>query len=116
MTLERGLRFVGDRDLKAAPLCGQLLVAPRRLFAQYGEVVSVVLPTDRETGRPRGFGFVAALLALTAVRQRMLAAYDIVPPADLMKRWMVSCLPSRPSTSYSASTSEWHTEPRGLFQ
>src|SRR5207237_1106843 len=24
----------------------------------YGEVVSVALPTDRETGRPRGFGFV----------------------------------------------------------
>ncbi|MGE0134854.1 MAG: RNA recognition motif domain-containing protein [Dehalococcoidia bacterium] len=30
----------------------------RELFAQYGEVISVVLPTDRETGRPRGFGFV----------------------------------------------------------
>lgn len=30
----------------------------RELFAQYGEVVSVALPTDRETGRPRGFGFV----------------------------------------------------------
>ncbi len=28
------------------------------LFAAYGEVVSVALPTDRETGRPRGFGFV----------------------------------------------------------
>jgi cold-inducible RNA-binding protein len=28
------------------------------LFAEYGEVVSVALPTDRETGRPRGFGFV----------------------------------------------------------
>jgi cold-inducible RNA-binding protein len=30
----------------------------RNLFAAYGEVVTVVLPTDRETGRPRGFGFV----------------------------------------------------------
>ena len=30
----------------------------RELFAQYGEVVSCALPTDRETGRPRGFGFV----------------------------------------------------------
>jgi RNA recognition motif-containing protein len=29
-----------------------------RLFAEYGEVISVALPTDRETGRPRGFGFV----------------------------------------------------------
>ena len=30
----------------------------RTLFSQYGNVVSVALPTDRETGRPRGFGFV----------------------------------------------------------
>ena len=29
-----------------------------KLFAEHGEVVSVALPTDRETGRPRGFGFV----------------------------------------------------------
>ena len=28
------------------------------LFAEHGEVVDVHLPTDRETGRPRGFGFV----------------------------------------------------------
>jgi cold-inducible RNA-binding protein len=30
----------------------------QELFAQAGSVVSVALPTDRETGRPRGFGFV----------------------------------------------------------
>lgn len=30
----------------------------RELFSQYGEVNSVNLLTDRETGRPRGFGFV----------------------------------------------------------
>jgi len=29
-----------------------------QLFGQHGEVISVALPTDRETGRPRGFGFV----------------------------------------------------------
>lgn len=28
------------------------------LFSQYGEVREVSLVTDRETGRPRGFGFV----------------------------------------------------------
>jgi RNA recognition motif-containing protein len=28
------------------------------LFGQHGTVDSVALPTDRETGRPRGFGFV----------------------------------------------------------
>ncbi len=32
--------------------------AVEQLFGTYGEVVSVALPTDRETGRPRGFGFV----------------------------------------------------------
>jgi RNA recognition motif-containing protein len=30
----------------------------RQLFSQHGTVESVSLPTDRETGRPRGFGFV----------------------------------------------------------
>jgi RNA recognition motif-containing protein len=30
----------------------------RAVFADYGEVTRVVLPTDRETGRMRGFAFV----------------------------------------------------------
>ena len=30
----------------------------RALFSQHGTVESVSLPNDRETGRPRGFGFV----------------------------------------------------------
>ena len=30
----------------------------RTLFAQYGTVESVALINDRDTGRPRGFGFV----------------------------------------------------------
>ncbi|MEM8997649.1 MAG: RNA-binding protein [Acidobacteriota bacterium] len=30
----------------------------RDLFEEYGAVVSVALISDRETGRPRGFGFV----------------------------------------------------------
>ena len=33
-------------------------VTLRDLFAQYGEVTDVAIPTDRETGRSRGFGFV----------------------------------------------------------
>jgi RNA recognition motif-containing protein len=32
--------------------------AVRNLFAAHGAVTSVALPSDRETGRPRGFGFV----------------------------------------------------------
>ena len=30
----------------------------RELFSAYGRVLSATLVTDRETGRPRGFGFV----------------------------------------------------------
>lgn len=30
----------------------------KTLFSAHGAVTSVALPTDRETGRPRGFGFV----------------------------------------------------------
>ena len=44
----------------------------QELFGEYGEVLSVALPTDRETGRARGFGFVemaneAAAKAIAAV-------------------------------------------------
>ncbi len=28
------------------------------LFATYGDVISCAMPTDRESGRPRGFAFV----------------------------------------------------------
>jgi len=30
----------------------------QQLFSQHGEVVSAVIPKDRDTGRPRGFAFV----------------------------------------------------------
>jgi RNA recognition motif-containing protein len=41
----------------------------RSLFASHGNVESVALPTDRETGRPRGFGFVqmGSAEAVTAI-------------------------------------------------
>ena len=32
--------------------------AIRTLFSEFGQVESVALITDRQTGRPRGFGFV----------------------------------------------------------
>ena len=43
----------------------------RTLFAEHGTVESVSLPTDRETGRPRGFAFVdmGASEAQTAIQQ-----------------------------------------------
>lgn len=39
----------------------------RELFSQYGEVHSVSIITDRETGRPRGFGFVEMENAAEAI-------------------------------------------------
>lgn len=48
----------------------------RELFSAYGSVESVQLITDRETGRPRGFGFVemssGAAEAIRALNQKML--------------------------------------------
>lgn len=44
--------YVGNLPFSATP------DEVRDLFSQYGEVESVDLITDRESGRPRGFGFV----------------------------------------------------------
>ena len=44
----------------------------RALFEPIGEVVDVSIPTDRDSGRPRGFAFVELAtpeLALTAIEQ-----------------------------------------------
>ncbi len=41
----------------------------RDLFAVHGEVTSVSLITDRETGRPRGFGFVEMENAEAAIAE-----------------------------------------------
>src|ERR1700741_1532140 len=47
----------------------------RELFAQHGTVESVSIITDRDTGRPRGFGFVEmsrpeALVSFTSAKGR----------------------------------------------
>lgn len=44
--------FVGNLSYQAAQ------EDLEEIFAEYGKVKKIVLPTDRETGRPRGFGFV----------------------------------------------------------
>ena len=40
----------------------------RSLFSQYGEVQSVQIVSDRDTGRPRGFAFVEMQNADEAIR------------------------------------------------
>jgi RNA recognition motif-containing protein len=44
----------------------------RELFARYGQVQKVQIATDRETGRPRGFGFVE--MPSTAEAEAAIAA------------------------------------------
>jgi RNA recognition motif-containing protein len=51
------------------------------VFAEYGTVKRVQLPTDRETGRPRGFGFVE--MSSDAEEQ---AAIDALDGAEWMGR------------------------------
>ena len=53
-------------------------------FAEYGEVSSCKLITDRETGRAKGFGFVEMPNADEAQ-----AAIDALHESDLMGRNMV---------------------------
>jgi RNA recognition motif-containing protein len=55
----------------------------RELFSQSGEVVSVSIPTDRVSGRPRGFAFVefssseAAASAIERFNDRELAGRNL---------------------------------------
>ena len=51
--------------------------AVRSLFSQHGTVESVALPTDRETGRPRGFGFVEMPQADAARAIQALNGYSM---------------------------------------
>ncbi len=56
----------------------------RQKFAEYGEVGSVSILTDRETGRPKGFGFVEmaskseAEAAITDLNGKMIKDRTIV--------------------------------------
>lgn len=51
------------------------------VFAEYGTVKRVHLPTDRETGRPRGFGFVEM-----ETEAEETAAIDALDGAEWMGR------------------------------
>ncbi len=53
----------------------------KQVFAEYGTVKSVQLPTDRETGRARGFGFVEM-----KTDAEELAAIDALDGAEWMGR------------------------------
>lgn len=68
----------------------------RELFAQFGAVLSVSLITDRDTGQPRGFGFVemdeGANEAIAALDQkemggRNLRVNEARPREPRQRRW-----------------------------
>ena len=70
----------------------------RALFAPYGVVDRITLITDRETGRPRGFGFVempdarAARAAITGLQGtplggRILSVNEARPREERRPRW-----------------------------
>ncbi len=69
----------------------------RALFEQHGTVLSVALIEDRETGRPRGFGFVemedaaadAAIAALAGYQMdgRNLNINEARPRGERRDRW-----------------------------
>jgi cold-inducible RNA-binding protein len=69
----------------------------RTLFAEFGEIESVNLITDRDTGRPKGFAFVemasdqAAQAAITALNGKSVDDREIKvdkakPQADRSRR------------------------------
>lgn len=66
-----------------------------KLFAESGNVVSVAIPTDRETGRKRGFAFVemetteAAEAAINAMNGQTVEGRQIVvnPSRPKAKAW-----------------------------
>lgn len=51
--------------------------AVRELFEQHGSVTSVALINDRETGRPRGFGFVEMSQADASRAMQALNGHDM---------------------------------------
>ena len=70
----------------------------KTLFSEFGEVSSVTIITDRETGRPRGFGFVemeGADEAIAALDQKEFAG----------RRLTVN--EARPRTSQAPSEPRW---------
>jgi RNA recognition motif-containing protein len=69
----------------------------RSLFAEYGEIESINVITDRETGRPRGFAFVematqqAAEAAISGLNGKMIDERELKvnkakPQADRDRR------------------------------
>lgn len=71
------------------------------IFSEYGSVKSVKLPTDRETGRKRGFGFVEM-----SSDDEETAAIDALDQAEWMGR-QLKVNKARPRTENRAPSGSW---------
>lgn len=71
------------------------------IFAEYGTVKGVQLPTDRETGRPRGFGFVEM-----GTDSEETAAIEALDGADYMGR-NLKVNKARPREERGSSRGNW---------
>ncbi len=75
-------------------------------FAEYGEVKRVQLPTDRETGRLRGFGFVEM-----GTEAEEAAAIEALDSAEWMGRDL-KVNKARPREERGSSGGNWSSDNR----
>lgn len=79
------------------------------VFAEYGTVKRVQLPTDRESGRPRGFGFVEM-----ETEAAETAAIDALDGAEWMGRALkVNKAKPREERSRSGGGGNWGNNNQG---
>lgn len=77
------------------------------VFAEYGTVKRIQLPTDRESGRPRGFGFVEM-----ETEAEETAAIDALDGAEWMGR-ALKVNKAKPREEKSRGGGNWGNNDRG---
>lgn len=88
-----GLSFRTDED------------AVRRAFSQHGEVVEVKLISDRETGRPKGFGFITFESEADAETARSKMTGQLLDGRVIRVDKATSSRPPLPSSGFSSGSS-----------
>jgi RNA recognition motif-containing protein len=97
--------FVGNLDF------GTTRDELHAIFAETGDVVSVTLPTDRDTGRPRGFAFVEM-----STGEGAASALEKLNGFELHGRALrVDAATEKPARSMGASPGGFDRGPRSSF-
>ncbi|ESA36187.1 rrm domain-containing rna-binding protein [Leptolyngbya sp. Heron Island J] len=79
------------------------------VFAEYGTVKSAHLPTDRETGRPRGFAFVEMQTG-----EEEAAAIEALDGAEWMGR-VLKVNKAKPREPRNSSGGKWGNKGGGSY-